>query len=321
MEYFLVGFVLCGIAAVIRALTADRGPALQVDEEAATQKMGDAADALMSRSLDARGLGPVAATDASGLATVLGDLFERLGLTQAQISSQLERLGLPPEGRANHRVAELQPFRLRVSSRGGAVNEALERALLVGIHIGREGDDYARVGDEYADPETLQRKAEAAEEALFGDGRREAYALLGKVTLVLQDMLEASGESERTSTVRNLLRLFGGQMDALQQEMAAAMARVPDSDALRWGDSRDRRRYYFKMGVTNSLRRSNCLESLGRLYWLRGVNFDVTEAFDMAAEECPVLAASHLMDIDRLLALGPSEVRGMVEQSLPEPNA
>jgi hypothetical protein len=230
----------------------------------------------------------------------------------------MTRLGLAvPEGAASE-AAEDRPFGLLVNSRRDLLNEALERALLVGIQIAREGDDYAKVGD---DPETLAQRAEAAEEMLFGSGRREAYALLSKVTLVLQDMQQDAAGAERATLIRDLLAVFGDRLETLQEELAAAMAKLPDSGALKWGDSRDRRQYYFKMGVTNALRRSGSLESLGRLYWLRGVNYDVAEAYDMAAQECPVLSAAHLMDIDRLLALGPAEVRAMVDRALPERGA
>ena len=100
--------------------------------------------------------------------------------------------------------------------------------------------------------------------------------------------------------------------------MAADMARIPNSDRLMWGDSRDRRHYYFKMGVTNSLRHSGCLQSLGQLYWMRGVNYDVNEAYDLAARECRVLASADLMDLDRLLTLGPGQVRSLVDRALPD---
>jgi len=320
LEYLLIALVLFGIIAVIRSLTADSAPAGRREDGGQAGEMADAVNDLMGRSLATQAMGLHRRVDGPDLSDVLADLFDRLGLTQTQVDSQLDRLGLQRPDRVDVRKAEDQPFELRVSRRQDAVNDAVERGLLVGIHIAREEDDYARVGDDYADSEVLAQRVDAAEEVLFGSGRREALALLGKVSLALQDMLAKSAQGERADIVRHLLGLFDDQLKALQDEMATAMARVPDPNALRWGDSRDRRQYYFKMGVTNSLRRSGCLESLGRLYWLRGVNYDVTEAFNMAAEECPALAAAHLMDIDRLLALGPAEVRALVERALPEPN-
>ena len=96
------------------------------------------------------------------------------------------------------------------------------------------------------------------------------------------------------------------------------MNRLPDSDHLLWGDSSDRRRYYFKMGVTNSLRRSGTLESLSHLYRYQGVNYDVEEAYRLAGQDCPQLASAERLDLNQLLALGPSGIQQLVHRGLIE---
>ena len=98
------------------------------------------------------------------------------------------------------------------------------------------------------------------------------------------------------------------------------MAKVPDPEALQWGDSRTRRVYYFKMGVTHMLRRSGLLESFGHLYRYQGVNYNVEEAYRLAARECPPLALAESLGIDRLIEMGPSEVEGLVRGMLSEPD-
>ncbi len=92
---------------------------------------------------------------------------------------------------------------------------------------------------------------------------------------------------------------------------------MPEDDRLLWGSSEERRLYYFKMGVTNSLRRSGVLESLGHLYGFQGVNYDVEEAYGLAARECPQLNSAAALGLGRLLSLEPAEVEGLVRGALP----
>ena len=72
------------------------------------------------------------------------------------------------------------------------------------------------------------------------------------------------------------------------------------------------------MGVTNSLRRSGRLDSLGHLYRCKGVNYDVLEAYDIAAQECTQLVAADNLGIERLLQMGPIEIQSLVLQRLNE---
>lgn len=246
---------------------------------------------------------------------VLLGLMDRIGVDRAVGVTHLERVGFPSDGLAGS--APQGRSRLLVVRAGEGLEDALERAMLVGIQVARIDDDYACVGDDYADLEALARRAEAAEIELFGDERRERYALYGKAALVLQDMLQDAPEGERRDAIRNLLEAFDGQIESLQAELEQAMAKVPEPETLVWGDSRDRRLYYFKMGVTNSLRRSGHLQSLGHLYRCQGVNYDVEEAYDLAAQECPPLVLAGQTGIDRLLRMGPAEVQGLVQRALP----
>ncbi len=246
---------------------------------------------------------------------VLLELMNRLGVDRALAVENLERMGFPADGLTDQGKGP----HLSVVHSAEALEDALERALLVGIHVARIDDDYAGVGDDYLDIETLARRAEAAEVELFGEARRERYTFYGKAALVLQDMLQDEPEGERREALRDLLKAFDEQVEALQAEMDRAMAKMPEPETLSWGDSRDRRLYYFKMGVTNSLRRSGHLESLGHLYRRQGVNYDVEEAYHLAAQECPPLVLADEIEIDRLLCMGPSEVQGLVRGALPRP--
>jgi len=185
----------------------------------------------------------------------------------------------------------------------------LAEAIMVGVQVARVDDDYAGVGDGALSDEARVNQAEIV---LFGDDRRERHTLYGKATLVLQDMLHDEPPGRRRDAVVALLKVFDDQMQTLQEEMSSAMAQVPDSDVLLWGNGRDRRLYYFKMGVINVLRRSGKLESLRHLYQLQGVNYNVEEAFRLAARECPSLALAERADITFLIGMGPADVQGWV---------
>lgn len=196
------------------------------------------------------------------------------------------------------------------------VAQSLVDAMLVGIQAARLDDDYAQVGDDYLDEAALFRRVEQAEATLFGDDRRRRLAVLGKAVLVLQDMLQHESDEGRRASVADLLSVFDAHLSALQKEMAEAMAQAPDGDGLAWGDSRDRRFYYFKMGVTNTLRRTGAVKSLGHLYKVQGVNYNVEEAFQLAAQECPPLALADRAGIDHVIRLEPADVQSWVQRAL-----
>ena len=114
-----------------------------------------------------------------------------------------------------------------------------------------------------------------------------------------------------------MLDRLDAEVQGIQADMARVMARLPDDvETLLWGDAADRRMYYYKMGVTNSLRRSRVLDSLGHLYRFQGVDYDVVEAYDLAARECPLLGRAEALDVNRLLTMGPAEVHGLVKGAI-----
>jgi hypothetical protein len=254
----------------------------------------------------------------AGLAASLFlEMSDRLGLERSLVAAELARLGIRAEDVVPRDREEDRAPPPAVYRREGDLRDAIERALLVGIQLARMDDDYARVGDDFLDVEELVRRAEEAETELFGEERRERYVLYGKAAMVLQDMLQEETDPDRSEAIRELLGGFDERLSRLEAEMTESMAAVPEPEALQWGDSRDRRLYYFRMGVTNSLRRGGRLESLGHLYRLHGVNYDVEEAYRLAAEECSPLIQADRIELGQLLRMGPVEVRGLVERALP----
>ncbi len=248
------------------------------------------------------------------LGGALCELLDRLGIEAEQV---LVDRGFA-RGDGAIRAEDEKTRNLKVFDPAENMIQVVERALLVGIQLARADDDYAGVGDDHLDLEALARKAEAIEMDLFGDGKRDRYVFYGKAALVLQDMLQDEREAARREVLRGLLEMVDAEIDAFQEELDRSMAHIPEPDTLRWGDRRDRQLYYFKMGVTNSLRRSGQLESLGHLYRYRGVNYDVLEAYDLAAQDCPQLFAADVIGIDGLLRLASGEVRALARQSLSE---
>lgn len=248
------------------------------------------------------------------LGGALRELLDRLGIDAEQV---LVNRGFA-HGPGAIRTNDESTRKLGLFDPAEDMMQIVERALLVGIQLARADDDYAGVGDGHQDLETLVRKAEAIEMDLFGDGKRDRYVIYGKAALVLQDMLQDEREDARREVLRGLLAMVDARINAFQEELERSMAYIPEPDTLRWGDRRDRQLYYFKMGVTNSLRRSGQLESLGKLYRYRGVNYDVLEAYDLAAQECPQLFAADVIGIDGLLQMGTGEVRALAKKALPE---
>ncbi len=302
------------IVAIILSLTGGFGRTKRDLEATADDKVIGTVGDVAQRALNRSGEKFPSPRGRAHFGGVLLEVMERLGvdrdaaledLARTDLSPQTEDAG--PEGRSH----------LAVHRGREAWEQDVERALLVGIQVARIDDDHAGVGDEVVDLETLARRAEAAEIELFGGERRERYALFGKAALVLQDMLQNERDGGRLGAIRSLLVVLDEEIRELQDELARSMAAVPATETLLWGDSRDRRLYYFKMGVTNSLRRSGRLESLGHLYRLNGVNYDVAEAYELAATECAPLVMADRLGIDRLLGMGPSDVQGMVNRSLP----
>ncbi len=244
------------------------------------------------------------------LGEVLLDLMDGLGVRRDDSLDVLRGEGFETDDLVTQRPDPVQ-------HRSGGIEQAIERALLVGIQVARADDDHAGVGDEFLDLEGLVRRAEVVETELFGDDRLESYSFYGKAAIVLQDMMDEEPRGSRREVLVALLEVFDDRIERLQAEMSEAMERVPEPESLLWGDGRDRRLYYFKLGVTNSLRRSRQLESLAHLYRLKGVNYDVEEAYRLASRECPPLVMADVMQIEQLLQMGPGEIHGLVYRSLP----
>ncbi len=307
MVYIAVIVLL--MLAVIFTLTRERGTRGREIPEGDDALAADMADLVIEGRKEFL---PVASHPV--LEGVLRELMDRLGIEAEQV---LVNRGFARTAGVT-RVDDESTRILRVFDPAENMMQVVERAFLVGIQLARADDDYAGVGDDHLDLEALVRKAEAIEMDLFGDGKRDRYVFYGKAALALQDMLQDEREAARREVLRGLLEMVDAQINACQEALDRSMAYVPEPDTLRWGDRRDRQLYYFKMGVTNSLRRSGQLESLGHLYRYRGVNYDVLEAYDLAAQECPQLFAADVIGIDGLLRLASGEVRALARKSLPD---
>ena len=270
---------------------------------------------------------------APGTGAILLELMDRLGADPRSALRELRKRGYSggsPDLEFGNDFESARSPGVRVVSAREDLGSVVERALLVGIQVARIDDDYAGVSDDRRrgapgsppggipmDMIELERRAEKAEMQLFGEGRRQRAALYTKAVIVLQDMRQASGKDrDRSHFIQGLLEGFDRHLERTQEEIDKAMALLPDSGELLWGDGGDRRLYYFKLGVTNALRRSGYLNSLSSLYRLQGVNFDVEEAYDLASEEANPLVLADAIGIERLVAMGPAEVHNLVHRSL-----
>jgi len=258
--------------------------------------------------------GDLATSGSAEVGTILQEMLVGVGITAAEARQMVSGLGFvaPP-------VQDVEPEAsgaLTVfSMKDEYASAALERALLVGIQLARMDDDYAGVSDEAQRFDSLLEKADEVEVELFGDDRRARMHFYSRAALVLQDRIQSEPDAERRQVMGDVLREFDKALSLLQEEMHEAMAALPeDQEALAWGSSEDRRRYYFKMGVTNSLRRSGHLSSLGSLYRFRGVNYDVEEAYQLASEEEPLLTRAASLELSSLVALRPPDVRRLTSE-------
>jgi len=319
MQFVLVLIPILVIVAVIYRLTSGPGPSRTGAGEASGSEQGGAAMAeVVADAADPRGGLMAPAPSSPKLRDVVLELLDRMGADEHAVDEAMHRLGFSPEVRAaaeEDTPGDVGP-KLGVYRADDGLRDTLVRAILVGIQLARVDDDYAHVGDSGLAEEGVLERLEEAEDTLFGGGRRERYALCSRASIALQDMLEAERDECRLDVIRQLLKGIDDQVERLHEAMQSSMASVPTGSALQWGDSRDRRAYYVKVGVTDVLRRGGHLESLKHIYRTRGVNYDVAEAFQLAARECPALAALDLLGVDKLLGMGPADIHGIVHRSL-----
>ncbi len=245
---------------------------------------------------------------------VLLDLLIGVGMDPADAEATLRGLGHNVVRQQDEPAAGKGSLTV-VSLKGERARAALERALLVGVQLARIDVDYAHVSDDAVAFDALRKRAVAVERELFDDRIRARLDFFSRAVLVLQDQVQSEAEPERRNVIATVLARFDDELISLQEETNRAMAALPsDPDSLFWGDSEDRRRYYFKMGVTNSLRRSGHMSSLGHLYRFRGVNYDVEEAFQLAGEEEPLLLRAANLEFSALVSLRPPDVRRMTNE-------
>ena len=302
-----VVITLWGILAVIWWLTgSSRNSQTDVDPEVEIDMAEEALSPLSGEASHTLG-------KPESVSRVLLDLLIAVGMDPADSEATLRGLG--------HNVVRQQDEPATgtgltvVSLKGERARAALERALLVGVQLARIDDDYAHVSDDAVAFDALRKRADDVETSLFDDRTRARLDFFSRAVLVLQDRVQSERDAELRSVTAQVLARFDDELTSLQEETSRAMAALPeDPDGLVWGDSEDRRRYYFKMGVTNSLRRSGHMSSLGHLYRFRGVNYDVEEAFQLAGEEEPLLLRAANLEFSALVSLRPPDVRRMTNE-------
>jgi hypothetical protein len=301
-----VSLTLCAIVAVIWWLTgasrASHGEAADVPVDADTAR---AALERLNHSDLTRGQAAEGA--------VLRDVLVDVGMDASDATVIVEDLGFghldsPRDGDSASEGLSV------ISMKEEPARAALERAVLVGVQLARMDDDHAHVSDDAEAFQSLMQRADETETLLFDDKRRRRLDFYSKAVLVLQDRMRVERDQAKKSAALRLLNCFDDELIALQEEMNRSMSALPDSEQLLWGESTDRRMYYFKLGVTNSLRRSGHLSSLGHLYRYRGVNFDVEEAFQMAGEDEPLLLRAAGMEFSALVSLRPADVRRLTRE-------
>ena len=303
-----VFLTLCGIFAVIWWLTGSRSR----DAASATDEIDvGVAEEAIRRFKKAAPVGSSSKHEVSG--AVIYNLLTKMGMDGPDAELTIRGLGYSVSANTTGQ-SSLQGGLSVVSLENEVCRAALERALLVGVQLARMDDDYACVSDDVAAFASLRQRADDAETQLFDDHRRRKMEFYSRAVLVLQDRIQTERDPAVSEVVADILTHCDEKLVALQDEMNQTMAALPDQDSLYWGESEDRHRYYFKMGVTNSLRRSGHLDSFGHLYRFRGVNYDVEEAFQIAGKDEPLLLRVAQLDFSTLVSLRPADVRRITKE-------
>lgn len=259
---------------------------------------------------------------------VITELLWRLGADRQTIGEVLRPLGFEqhPGPHASAREPDQGRPALRLEH-GLDLQNALEKALVVGITLAAADDDYGHVGEPSqgnADADAmLNRRAEQIESAVFDTRDGAQYEFYAKALLVLQDMLQDTSDEAHKRRILGLSGYFEEQSEVLGQRMDAAISSLrgagPPPDKSPWGDAADRQLYYFQMGVTNALRKHRAhFPSLDGLYRAKGLGYNVEEAYELLALESPTLNLARDIGIQRLLAYDFGHIRALVRATLPD---
>ena len=161
---------------------------------------------------------------------------------------------------------------------------------------------------------------------MFDTRERTQYEFYSKASLVLQDMLEDTRDDQERRSMLQLRDHFEERLETLTEQMAALISSLQEaersSDIHYWGDQEDRQLYYFMMGVTNTLRKHKAhFPALDQLYRAKGLGYNVEEAYDRIARECPTLGAAREIGVRKLLTYGFKDIKALVQSTLPKPRA
>jgi hypothetical protein len=171
--------------------------------------------------------------------------------------------------------------------------------------------------------DTLMARAEQIESAVFDTRDRAQYEFYTKASLVLQDMLQDTSPEPERRCILHLRDHFEEELETLTQRLDAAISSLRPAErsdnVYRWGTGEDRQLYYFMMGVTNTLRKHRAhFPGLDSLYRVKGLGYNVEEAYDRLARECPTLDMARDIGIRQLLAYDFGHLRALVQSTLPE---
>ena len=164
------------------------------------------------------------------------------------------------------------------------VEAEITKAILFGLEIALQSDDYARAGIEFEDPAFLEKQLKKIEFELFDSDLYAQYNFYSHSLIVLQDMLEQKRSASEKATIRDAINNYSAKIKEIEPNLKK---KFTGQTVAELGTKADRELFYFKMAITNYLRGKDLIPELDRLYYVYGVNYQVEQAFQAVVNELP----------------------------------
>lgn len=247
------------------------------------------------------------------LARMLQALFVRTGLDPDEAYEQLVAWNiLNDPGEQDLPAAGAESAERSLAHRD--LGKELEQAIQAGLAVARQGDDdYSHAGIEYEEPGVT-----GVEVQLSDERATQQLGLYGKLMGNMQEMYRGGEFPETHAQMEEILANLHHRIMELREGLTYRTV-LEDSEL---GTSSDRRFYYFQVGVVQYLRSRGVFPELKGLYrpgtTESALDFKVQGVYAFLRQMNEVFALAEQMGIQRLLQADESEIKAMIEKTLPE---
>jgi len=190
------------------------------------------------------------------------------------------------------------------------IEEEFANALLFGLEIALQSDDYASAGIEFEDPELVARQLAKIEFELFDAEIYQQYNFYSHALIVLQDMLEEQANPTEKETILAAIENYHQKIKEIEPRLKSKFTGQTINEL---GSRKDREIYYFKMGITNYLRGKNIIPEFDRLYRIYGVNYQVDQAFQLITQKFPIFKKALTIGLKQITSWSLFELQQFVK--------